>query len=210
MIRPALLTALLLVAGLPAHAGDALTRICLPGDHCPIGEALGDPTQAGSTRQTKGASPKGVYIDPNRAPRLGALVLFDFDQDRLKSVSKPFLRRLAEELLRGELQDAQISIGGHADTQGPEAHNLKLSRRRAEAVERFLTAQGVAQTRLRIEAYGEDSSICPNDTETQRAWNRRVEFMRTGTLDERKRLIRSFEAVPGNRFQGDCNRPPRA
>jgi outer membrane protein OmpA-like peptidoglycan-associated protein len=56
---------------------------------------------------------------------------------------------------------------------------LDLSQRRAEAIKEFLvSAYGIASDRLTIQAYGESQPIETNETESGRAMNRRVEFMR--------------------------------
>lgn len=39
-------------------------------------------------------------------------------------------------------QPAGIMLSGHADARGPDAYNMRLSRRRLEAIERYLRAAG--------------------------------------------------------------------
>ena len=66
--------------------------------------------------------------------------LFDFDRATLKPDGQRALDKFAGEL-KGARFD-QIVVTGHTDRIGSEAYNLKLSAARAEAVKRYLVAQG--------------------------------------------------------------------
>ena len=72
--------------------------------------------------------------------------------------------------------DVRISVQAHTDSAGAEDANLDLSRRRALAVVRYLTAQGVSLDRLEARAFGESRPIADNSTRAGRLLNRRVEF----------------------------------
>jgi len=100
-------------------------------------------------------------------------ILFAFDRAELRPEAYAVLAPLAT-ALTGD--DAAIDIGGHTDSLGSEAYNLSLSRRRAAAVSRFLTAHGVSATRLRVHGHGESQPVADNATAQGRARNRRVEI----------------------------------
>ena len=70
----------------------------------------------------------------------------------------------------------RVEISGHTDTQGPMEHNLELSERRAEAVERYLIAKGLDADRFEIVGYGPTRSIASNATPAGQQMNRRTEF----------------------------------
>lgn len=70
----------------------------------------------------------------------------------------------------------RVEIAGHTDDVGPDAANLTLSERRAEAVAAYLTARGVAADRLAPKGYGEAAPLLANDSAEARAHNRRIEF----------------------------------
>ena len=72
--------------------------------------------------------------------------------------------------------DVRVSVQAHTDSQGLEAANRLLSRNRALAVVRYLTAQGIALDRLEARAFGESQPIADNNTRAGRLLNRRVEF----------------------------------
>ena len=70
-----------------------------------------------------------------------------------------------------------IQIGGHTDSQGDPAKNLKLSEDRAIAVHDRLVELGVAEGRLQAKGFGDTVSIADNETDEGREKNRRVEFL---------------------------------
>ena len=73
-----------------------------------------------------------------------------------------------------------VSIQGHTDDVGDDGKNLKLSQDRADGVKEFLVSQGIAKTRLKSEGLGETKPKVANDSEENRAQNRRTEFVITG------------------------------
>ena len=75
------------------------------------------------------------------------------------------------------LGSGSIRIEGHTDSQGAEAANQALSRRRAEAVMRFLAEAGVDGGRMTAAGKGESSPVADNGSAAGRARNRRVEII---------------------------------
>ncbi|MEZ4280270.1 MAG: OmpA family protein [Myxococcota bacterium] len=69
-----------------------------------------------------------------------------------------------------------IEIMGHTDSDGSDAYNLDLSRRRAQAVGNHLVGKGVASMRILTEGFGEQYPVAPNDTPEGKQLNRRVEL----------------------------------
>lgn len=118
-------------------------------------------------------------IDLHRAASgtVRLLVFFDYNRDELRDESKPELNR-AMDFLRSH-PELHAEIAGHTDSVGSPAYNHGLSRNRAEAVRRFLVAQGIDATRLTAGGYGEEQPVDDNGTDEGRARNRRVE-MRVG------------------------------
>lgn len=101
-------------------------------------------------------------------------IFFDFGSDTLRPESFPELQRVAG-LLRDNPQ-MMIQIGGHTDNVGSDQANVSLSQNRAEAVREYLLKQGFPQQRISARGYGRARPIAPNDTESGRSQNRRVEF----------------------------------
>jgi OmpA-OmpF porin, OOP family len=88
--------------------------------------------------------------------------------------SFPLLDQVVQVL--NDFPKMRVSIEGHTDSVGPEAGNMRLSQRRADAVRAYLTAKGVAADRLETAGYGPTKPIASNKTERGRAQNRRTEF----------------------------------
>lgn len=92
------------------------------------------------------------------------------------------LTREAREVLTGVARtmmsapDMRVSVEAHTDGAGAPRSNLELSRRRALAVVRFLTAQGVPLNRFEARAFGESRPIASDETAEGRQMNRRVEI----------------------------------
>lgn len=75
-----------------------------------------------------------------------------------------------------------ITIWGHSDSRGSDADNLASSRRRADAMRKYLESKGVPARRIKVIALGESRPIAPNrkldgsDDLEGRARNRRVDI----------------------------------
>ncbi|MCQ2975708.1 MAG: OmpA family protein [Bacteroidales bacterium] len=69
----------------------------------------------------------------------------------------------------------KIEIGGHTDNTGSESHNKELSNNRAKSITQYLISQGIEPNRITYTGYGSTKPIANNDTEQNKAKNRRVE-----------------------------------
>ena len=104
-------------------------------------------------------------------------ILFDTDSDRMKPESATVIQMIAKGLETNP--NLKLLIEGHTDSVGDKAHNLDLSKRRAEAVKGVLVAQfKVDASRLTTAGIGSAKPIDSNDTPQGRAQNRRVEFVK--------------------------------
>ena len=107
-------------------------------------------------------------------------LLIRFDSDVLFAVNSASLSSRSKETLANaagviaEYDKTAVVVQGHTDSTGSEAHNEKLSMRRAESVLRYFIKNGVPDKRLIATAYGERMPVASNDTENGRAKNRRV------------------------------------
>jgi outer membrane protein OmpA-like peptidoglycan-associated protein len=71
----------------------------------------------------------------------------------------------------------KLRITGHTDNVGKPAANMKLSEKRAKAVQKYLVSKGVAADRFYVEWYGPNRPVAPNTTPEGRQKNRRVEML---------------------------------
>ena len=105
-------------------------------------------------------------------------VFFFKGEPTLLPGSFPELQRLAQ-----TLQDnpkLEIRLDGHTDNTGDNISpkpNQVLSEQRVAAVKKYLVTQGVAASRLSTRGYGGSRPVAKNDTEANKAQNRRVEFV---------------------------------
>ena len=148
-------------------------------------DAAGQATQAGQSAQAANQlAQKGltevdrVRLDlkniQNFQPLKSETVLFDFNRSDLTDAVKQQLDALAT--MTAQHDRYFIEVQGYTDATGPDAYNLELSRRRAEAVVRYLTmAHKIPLVRVFTLGYGEDSPVAQNKTREGRAQNRRVE-----------------------------------
>ena len=110
-----------------------------------------------------------------RAIALRRQISFATGSDEILPNSEPILFEVADALLRNPDIEL-VEIQGHTDTSGAHGLNMRLSQKRAEAVQRWLTQHGVEPTRLMAKGYGPTRPIVPNITQQNRARNRRVQF----------------------------------
>ncbi len=129
-----------------------------------------------------------VFFDPKKqsAPSLpesqpliryslSDTLLFSTDSYELSDKARPVLDKLYERLEKLSIQS--IDIVGHTDDTGPEAYNLELSAKRAEAVAAYFENKGVGAVKLNISGKGEQNPLVPNDSPARRSMNRRVEII---------------------------------
>jgi type IX secretion system PorP/SprF family membrane protein len=99
---------------------------------------------------------------------------FDFDKAELNYSSYPTLTDITLLLLKNPKMFLHIT--GYSSSEGSSDYNLGLSARRAKAVQRFFTGRGVKKSRLVLDYLGEESPLNNNESENEKAENRRVEF----------------------------------
>jgi OmpA-OmpF porin, OOP family len=89
--------------------------------------------------------------------------------------SEPTLLAVAA-LLKQHREIVKLRIEGHSDDRGEMNHNRELSFRRAAAVEKWFVGAGLDKKRFEAKGFGPVRPIAPNQTDSGREANRRVEF----------------------------------
>ncbi|MBT3182052.1 MAG: OmpA family protein [Deltaproteobacteria bacterium] len=100
-------------------------------------------------------------------------VHFDFNKYHIRPDGVPILNEDIK-MLKDD-PALVISIEGHCDSVGSDEYNNRLSERRARAVMEYLMVNGISSNRMRILGFGKRNPIVSNDTDANRALNRRVE-----------------------------------
>ncbi len=104
-------------------------------------------------------------------------ITFDVNKADIKPESYGTLKSIADVLK--ENPGVSVKITGHTDSDGDDAMNLDLSKRRAESVKKELISKfGIEASRMDTEGAGETKPVAPNDTPANKAMNRRVEFIK--------------------------------
>ncbi len=70
----------------------------------------------------------------------------------------------------------RLLLEGHTDSQGSRAGNIRLSKKRAQAVADYLESKGLEKLRFSVVGHGPDRPIADNSTKAGRQKNRRVEM----------------------------------
>jgi outer membrane protein OmpA-like peptidoglycan-associated protein len=104
-------------------------------------------------------------------------IYFDVNKDIVKPESYATLKEIAAVL--SENPTVKIKITGFTDSDGADDKNLDLSQRRAANVKNELVKTfNIDGSRIETDGKGETNPIAPNDTPSNKALNRRVEFLK--------------------------------
>ncbi|MFD2933931.1 OmpA family protein [Spirosoma flavum] len=104
-------------------------------------------------------------------------ILFDTNSDKIKPESYGAMKDIAGVLT--ENADVKVRIIGHTDSDGDDALNMSLSKKRAAAVKDALASTfGIDISRMETDGKGESQPAGLNTTVEGKANNRRVEFIK--------------------------------
>ena len=108
--------------------------------------------------------------------RIREQVQFAVNKATIEPASTELLQAIAT-VLREHPEIKKVRVEGHTDDRGQPARNKALSRRRADAVVRWLVKEGkIEASRLESEGVGSERPLGENETEEGRQANRRVEL----------------------------------
>ena len=118
-----------------------------------------------------------VTFDENNPDGTKAGVYFETNKYNISANSKLALDKLQQ--IFAEYPETNILIEGHTDNVGTDTYNMGLSQRRASAVGNYLRSASVSSSRLITKWYGESQPKVENNSDGNRALNRRVQFVIT-------------------------------
>jgi chemotaxis protein MotB len=129
--------------------------------------------------------------------RVDDAVLFEPGERNVSPAAYSILQKVAELV---HPLPFNMKIEGHTDNRGDELVNWDISVARAVSVLRYLASQKLLPlNRLAASGYGSQKPLFPNDSDAERALNRRVEFVlesQGGPNDELPYLIDASEQAP--------------
>ena len=102
-------------------------------------------------------------------------ILFATNSFALNSKSEFILKQFAKFMT--ENPTIEVVIQGHTDDVGDDTKNFNLSEARAKAVKTYLISLNIDARRLKAKGFGRNKPKVPNTNETNRAINRRTDFM---------------------------------
>jgi outer membrane protein OmpA-like peptidoglycan-associated protein len=109
--------------------------------------------------------------------RVASHIQFEFDKYDLTEQGRRDLDTWGDALVSRDLRNCSITLEGHTDSSGTDEHNRELSMQRAQTAKDYLEHNfGIPAARLSATGMGKDNPIAPNDTESNRQQNRRVDF----------------------------------
>ena len=107
-------------------------------------------------------------------------IYFDFDKYDIRPDAEVELQKIITAMEK--YPSLKIKANSHTDSRGPDAYNLWLSQKRAEATAKYIISKGISADRLRWEGYGETQLVNECDDGVRCAAadhekNRRSEFI---------------------------------
>jgi outer membrane protein OmpA-like peptidoglycan-associated protein len=112
---------------------------------------------------------------PAPAPARSYLVFFDWDKAELTERAKSIVKEAADNSTR--VQVTRIEVNGYTDTSGKPSYNQGLSVRRAQAVAGELVRDGVPQSVINIQGFGDTHLLVATGPGVREPQNRRVEII---------------------------------
>ncbi|MGB1645835.1 MAG: OmpA family protein [Crocinitomicaceae bacterium] len=101
-------------------------------------------------------------------------IYFDYDKFNIKEEYHSQLNEIKKIILSHS--DLRILVIGHTDSDGSNAYNDVLSKKRAESIIKFFTTKGLRRDRIVIDFKGETDPADSNATAEGKSKNRRVDF----------------------------------
>ncbi len=107
-------------------------------------------------------------------------IYFDFDKWNIRPDAEIEIQKVIAAMEK--YPSLKIKVNSHTDSRGPDAYNLYLSQKRAEATVRYMVSKGIAAERVTGEGFGETRLIngCANGvrcSDADHEMNRRSEFI---------------------------------
>ena len=126
-------------------------------------------------RQTAGIGLDILQVGGSIVIRIPAIFTFDPNSATVKATTDATLLEIARTVKTRNR--TYVDVLAHTDTTGSAQANLALSQKRAAAVATYLAGHGVSKARIASHGFGEAVPLYnPDETEQQKAANRRIEI----------------------------------
>ncbi|HEY9168541.1 MAG TPA: OmpA family protein [Lutibacter sp.] len=123
---------------------------------------------------------KDIVVENNKTQIKIKPIYFDFDKWNIRKDAALELNNVVN--IMKKYSEISIEIGAHTDARGSDEYNMGLSHKRAKSVMDYLISQGISESRLKSEGFGESQPLnhCVKPkmcTSKQYSINRRCEFV---------------------------------
>lgn len=116
--------------------------------------------------------PAPKIVEEKRANFKMFTIYFDYDKFDVRPEYYTRLNEMA--MIVDSHSDFRILITGHTDSDGSDAYNDELSKKRAQAIKDYFIAKGVPEKKLNIDFKGKKLPLNKNRTPEEKQTNRRV------------------------------------
>lgn len=119
--------------------------------------------------------PEPAPAPPPPAVARNYIIFFDWDSSTITPEARAILQTAAQNAKSGGI--SRIEATGHADSSGTQTYNLKLSEKRANAVQAEMSKLGIAGNQLALDWKGELEPLVQTGDGVREPQNRRVEIV---------------------------------
>lgn len=144
-------------------------------DFTAYGPVVGVSFRLGSSPPPPPAPTPAPVAAPAPAPAKTYLVFFDWDKADITPKATTIIAQAAADSKTQAV--TTIAVNGYTDTSGTAVYNQGLSVRRAKAVEAQLVADGVPETEITAQGFGDTDLLVPTGPGVREPQNRRVEIV---------------------------------
>ncbi len=162
-------------------AGAALLTACstpIKPTETPVVDKAPEVVKAPVTTQRDIKPVETASIDPLNDPK-GVLanrsVYFDFDKYVVREDGKPVVENHSAYLNKNKART--VLIQGNTDERGGTEYNLALGQKRAEALRKSMSSQGVAESQMEAVSLGKEKPKAQGSNEEAWAQNRRADIV---------------------------------
>ena len=146
-------------------------------DNVPVEDRAGVSATGGADANAAKSGVAPVDVSGTNLPAgptgVAKVIYFDYDSYAVKPDFAPVIEAHAR-VLKADAK-RKVALEGHTDDRGGREYNLALGQKRAEAVRRALSLQGVSEAQLEAVSFGKEKLAAQGADEEAHSKNRRVE-----------------------------------
>jgi outer membrane protein OmpA-like peptidoglycan-associated protein len=170
---------------LPVMVGLVLTFWQIPAPRADTAQLGANATAGDFVNALKRPKMRGIVVHNANpaaeaaAPSVAVDIKFQLNSAMLTDEAKETIKQLALAMKSEDLTGDRFRLDGHTDTTGTPGYNMRLSKRRAEAVREYLIRTfGIKPKRLEAIGHGETMLLDPANPTSPA--NRRVQIVNLG------------------------------